>query len=66
MRLGVRRWESAGIPELRACKDDLNAKVYFEHTFSEILAQTVQAGLEAKIPVPQWGLDAIKEQWRIE
>jgi hypothetical protein len=66
MRLGIRRWESACIPEMRTCKDDSDAKAYFERTFPEILTQAVKDGLEAAIPVPQWGLDAIKEEWRIE
>ena len=51
---------------MRACKDDSDAKAYFERTFPEILTQAVKDGLEAAIPVPQWGLDAIKEEWRIE
>ena len=64
LRLSVVRWMSSCIPDMMACKDNAAAKVYFAHSFHDVLIQTVRASEAAKIPVPQWCIDAIKDEWR--
>jgi hypothetical protein len=66
MRLGIRRWESSCLPELLTFKDPLSAKVYFEKSFVEIVTLTVKNAMVAALPVPQWGLEAIQKEWRLD
>src|SRR5271165_4439778 len=66
LRLSIRRWESSSLPELLAFKDPRAAKVYFEETFAAIVIQTVKDAMTAAQPIPQWALEAIKEQWRLD
>jgi hypothetical protein len=62
LRMALRKWTSANLPDLLNQPDARAAKAFFDRTFGESVELTRRDRLGAAVPVPAWALDIIRTE----
>jgi hypothetical protein len=66
-RIGWQLWLGSCVPDLLSCAGDLRAfKARAQESFSDTMKQVLTKATRAKLPVPNWALHAIREEYRTE